>query len=335
MKALLALILTATFSMAIGAQRAVPADLTPMKARNLPGQSLAKAVADTIVPAFTSDTCFTNPGKGITAYLDDSERFEGFLVGSNTYGDVEQMQRLTYDGAETFYVTEVITGFYQYNAQTINDGYLVATVYDELDAAGNLNERLGTSDTLRLEDISFEDFVSFTFSDPVEVSNDSFFVGIDFSGLYEDIADTTGYVGITTSFVDCGDGNNVIQIFPVDDDFFFDTFRESYTTDLEIYIIAVVNDEISSTRQPLADYGATIFPNPAADLATLRLSAKSNGHYVATLTDLNGRQLRRSVPDWVGGQPQIEWQVSDLATGMYLYHVDGPEGRQSGKVMVR
>ena len=307
-----------------------------MKSRAVPSFSAAKLVTDTIIPSFAFQDCFTDPDQGITAYFDDTEGFEGFFTGSNTYSDFEVLQRLTYDGAETFNVTEVITALYQYQAETINDGYLVALVYDELDAAGNLSAPLGSSDTLRIADLSFQDFVSFTFSEPVEVSNDSFFVGIDLRGVYEDIPDTTGYIGVASTYVDCGDGENVIQVYPFNDDLFFGTFKEiNNGADLELFMLAVIETGETSTRQPLADYGAKVFPNPAGDLATLRLSAKSSGNYVATLTDLNGRLLRRSVPDWVGGQQQIEWQVSDLAAGMYLYHVDGPEGRQSGKLMVR
>ena len=190
MKTLLVVLLTGAFSLGLTAQRSLPADLVPMKSRTFPGLSATKSVADTIAPGFVRDTCYTNPGKGLTAYFDNSDSFEGFFTGSNTFSDFEHLQRLTYDGAETFMVTEVITALFESNAASINDGYLLAVVYDELDAQGNLNAALGVSDTLRLEDVSFDDFVSFTFSDPVEVSNDSFFIGIDFRGVYEDIADT-------------------------------------------------------------------------------------------------------------------------------------------------
>ena len=336
MKTLPVLFAILLVSCGLSAQRTIPADITPMKPRSVPGLSAAKFVSDTIFPSFASEDCASDPDQGITAYFDDSDSFEGFITGSNTYSDYEVLQRLTYDGAATFNVTEVITSLLQVQAETINDGYLVALVYDELDADGNLSAPLGSSDTVRIDDLSFEDLVSFTFSEPVEVSNDSFFVGIDLRGVYDDIADTTGYIGIASTTFDCGDGENVLQIYPFDGQLYFGSFKElSGGLDLEVFMLAVIETGETSTRQPLADYGATIAPNPSGDVATLRLSAKPGAQYVATLTDLNGRQVRRSIPGTVGGRQQVEWSVSDLTAGMYLYHIDGPEGRQSGKLMVR
>ena len=335
MKTLPLLFASLIVSCGLTAQRTIPADLTSPPPIDLPAPSLSKFVADTIFPAILLDTCFTNPGNGLRGYFDEGETYEGFITGSNTYSDYEKLQLLTYDRSETYTINEVITGLYQSKAETIEEGYLLALIYDKLDGAGNLGVPLGLSDTLFLDDITFEDFVSFTFSEPVEMTTDSFFVSIDFRGVYADLADTTGYVGIASTKIDCGSGENVLEIFPFGDELYFDTFRENWGLDLELFVLAVIDTDVTSTRQPLADYGATVFPNPVGDVATVRLSAKSSGKYLATLTDLNGRQLRRSVPEWVGGQQQVDWQVSDLATGMYLYHIDGPEGRQSGKLMVR
>ena len=58
--------------------------------------------------------------------------------------------------------------------------------------------------------------------------------------------------------------------------------------------------------------------------------------YTARLTDLSGRLLRVTSPAATGGvQYQVDWSLADLPAGLYLYHIDGPEGRQSGKLVKR
>ena len=300
-----------------------------------PEFNLGKSAPEVVEPPLADLECFTSDEEPLVAYFDSVPEFQGFITGSNSLGDQEKLQRLVYEDADEFEIQAVAAFLLDFQAEDIPNGFLYAVVYDEPTSNITFAEPVGTSDTIMLEDITFGELTEFTFSNPVVMDNDSFLVGLNFSGTYTATGDTTGFVGIVSSKAGCGNVDNVYEKFSTPDGDAYDNFFEFWEVDLELYLIAVVDAELTSTRQPLADYGATIFPNPAADLATLRLSAKSNGHYVATLTDLNGRQLRRSVPDWVGGQPQIEWQVSDLATGMYLYHVDGPEGRQSGKVMVR
>ncbi|PPK86658.1 putative secreted protein (Por secretion system target) [Neolewinella xylanilytica] len=305
----------------------------PSRSLELP-VSLAKAVSDTIFPGFVNDTCFTNPNKGITAYFDENEAFEGFLTGSNTYSDYEKLQRFVYTETQNFQITEVITTFFEIGAETINDGYLFAVVYDELDASGNLDAPLGTSDTVLLEDIDLEDFISFTFSNPVEVSNDSFFVGINLTGVYNDVADTTGYIGVASTYFNCGDGTNVLEIYPIGTQLYYDTFYESWGVNLELFMATIIETETTSARQPIADYAASIAPNPATETVTVRFNAGQPGRYGASLTDLNGRQLRQQVIEGGNRNSQMDWPVGDLPAGMYLFHVDGPAGRQSGKLMV-
>ncbi|WP_116105699.1 T9SS type A sorting domain-containing protein [Lewinella sp. IMCC34191] len=318
----------------IFAQRPLPElSLTP---RTGPQTKLVlpKSVPEIVEPNFVNDTCFTNREQGLTAYYDDYELFEGFITGSNTLSDQEKIQRLVYTGGSTFQINSVLTYLLVEQPETINDGFLYAVVYEEPEAPGEFGDPIGVSDTLFVDDIDFSNIIEFPFSTPVVATNDSFLVGINFSGVYEESADTTGYIGVASTFLNCGNVNNVYEKFTDGTQFGYDLFNEYWNTPIELYIAAVVDTEITATRGIKADYGAVVAPNPAGQIVQVSFMSDGGGNYIGTLSNTNGSVVRRTVPQRISGRNQIEWQVGDLPDGLYFYHIDGPDGRQTGKLMV-
>lgn len=294
-----------------------------------------KSVPQLVEPSFLELDCFTDEDEGgLIGYVDSIATFQGFLAGSNTLADEEKIQRLTYTGSPLFQVNSVATFLLANRPETINNGFLYAVVYEDPGPDGEFSAPVGISDTLMLSEINLQSVVEFPFSTPPVITNDSFLVGINFTGLYEDIPDTTGFVGIASSVQGCGDVNNVYEKFAGQNGPEYDSFFEFWRVNIELYIAAVVDGDVVSTRQPLADYAASVVPNPTADRVTLSFTGAANAGYRATLTDLSGRQLRTSTPVSGSSGLQVRWDVGDLSTGMYLYHIDGPQGRQSGKLMV-
>ena len=316
-------------------QRSVETTTQLASQRSLPHFTLAKAVTDTIFPAILGDTCFSRNGE--TALVGNGTRFDGFVTGSNTYSDYALLQRLVYRGAESYSITGLVTGFYEINVEDVTDGYLSALIYNELDEEGNLGAPIAVSDTINVNGIDFQGFSSFTFSDPPTITDTSFFIGIDFSGVYPSAeSDTTGFIGIGHTVSGCGDGTNVLSIFPTSQGLQFDNLFETWDgLNVELLVGAVV-DYTSSVKGDIAaaDYQLLLSPNPTSSQLTFKFIPKSLASYRGTLTDVNGRQVRQQTLEVATGTNRFEWSVDDLASGLYLFHLDGPEGRQSRKLMI-
>ena len=333
MKTLLTLLALAV-SVCGFAQRPTDGLVTLQQAKSVPVPSPAKAVTDTIFPAILSDTCFGN--NGVAALIGNGTAFDGFVTGSNTYSDYVLLQRLTYKEAESYRVTDLITALFEINAEDIEDGYLAAIIYDDLDANGNLAAPLAFSDTLNVDGIDFTALTSFTFSDPPTITDTSFLIGIDFSGVYPAEADTTGFIGIAHTTQDCGDGTNALSIFPTPQGLQFDNIFETWDgLNVELFVGAVLDYTSSLDRgTAAADYRMSISPNPVASQLTVTFISPKLADYRGVLTDVNGREVRRQSISAADGTNRFEWAVDHLPTGLYLFHLDGPDGRQSRKLMI-
>ncbi|NJB85509.1 hypothetical protein GGR26_001254 [Lewinella marina] len=306
----------------------------PSQRFDAPRSALAKALIDTILPAALSDTCARSAmAFGITD-------IDGFVTGSNGYGDLVKLQRFSFNADGPFAITSVGVAFAGYDT-TIEETFLQALVFDDLQPDSSFGDFLGVSDSVQVRNIALPttqiEFTFFDFPEPVIVERDSFLVGVDFSDTYN--ATENGYVGIYHTRQDCGDGRNTFEFFPTQGGGLgFATLFDNWGgLNIEMFMVVVIDTEVSTaTRHPLADYGASVSPNPASSLAAVTFRTELPGTYAATLTDLTGRQLRQSrLNTPAGPSARIEWQVGDLPAGLYLYHIDGPAGRQSGKVMVQ
>ena len=333
MKTLLTL-LAIGISLACYAQRSTEGLISLDHPKSFPLPSTAKAVTDTIFPAIFSDTCFTNNGED--ALAGNGTGFDGFVTGSNSYSDYVLLQRLVYKGAESYNVTDLITGLYQINVEDIADGYLAAVIFNELDANGNLGAAIAVSDTLHVDGINFQEFTTFSFSNPPTISDTSFFIGLDFRGVYPTEGDTTGFIGIGHTIRGCGDGTNALSIFPTSQGLVFDNLFENWDgLNIELLTGAVV-DYTSSANRGIAeaDYSMVLTPNPTRSQLTVHFTPRAQASYRGTLTDINGRQVRQQTLEVAIGKNRFDWTVGDLAGGLYLFHLDGPEGRQTRKLMI-
>ncbi|MTB50204.1 T9SS type A sorting domain-containing protein [Lewinella sp. W8] len=290
-----------------------------------------KAVIDTLFPDIFADTCANT----VTLFTTQGG---GYLFGSNEFFDLEKAQLFTLPEEQTFNVTEVLVAFGEVGAD-IADRKVVINIYGGLPEDGmSFGEYLGSSDSVLVSDLLVDEnailFTSFPFSTPVTVTDDDFFVSVDFFDVYgEDISDD---LGILSTRDGCGDGTNVFELFPTQDmNLAWNTVNANWNgLNAEMLVGVVIDDDVTSVDRRVADYGMRVFPNPAREMVTLNVNAPTAAEFTASLTDLNGRELRREVLRTVAGNGTLEWSVEDLPNGLYLYHLDGPEGRQSGKLMI-
>lgn len=290
------------------------------------------AVPDTIFPAILLDDCYSR----ISPYFIPDT---GYIIGSNIFGDLLQLQRVVHPSSSSFQITSAEFPFVLADSSAF-DVYLRAVVFSEVDAEGTPTGFLGESDSMQVRDLNRDttggliNFTLFDFSEPVTVDNDSFLIGIEFFNAYTD--STIHFVGLYGTQVGCGDGNNLVQGFFTNEGLAFGTFAQFYGADLEIPVFVAVEDVTTSLRNTLtADYGTQAAPNPVSSQVRITFEAQVAGDYFVYLTDLTGRRLRKADYRLSSGKTRVEWQLGDLPSGIYVYYVDGPEGRQSGKLVKR
>ena len=321
-------------SVSLTAQRGEPRAFTP----NLPtlATQYAKAVPQDVFPPAFSDTCALR-GSVWTFTTEDLEG-DQFIFGTNDFLDPAKIQRIIFDTDERYQVNSVSVGFAVIE-EGLGDRVVSAQIYNDLSADSTFGTLLATSDPVAVSDILLSEdsilFTTFTFPTPAVLLRDSFLIFIDLSDVYE--ADSNGDIAIFGTPLDCGSGRNALEIIT---DGTNSTYTDVFTSygdfNSEMYVYATVDTEISvSTRTPLVDYGTQVSPNPTSDRVQLRFTTTPGSEYRASLSDLQGRQVRTTAPRKIGSQTTIDWSLADLPAGLYLYHIDGPAGRQSGKVVKR
>ena len=320
--------------MSLTAQRGEPRAFTP----NLPtlATQYAKAVPQDVFPPAFSDTCALR-GSVWTFTTEDLEG-DQFIFGTNDFLDPAKIQRIIFDTDDRYQVNSVSVGFAVVE-DGLDDRVVFAQIYDDLNADSTFGTLLATSDPVAVGDILLSEdsilFTTFTFPTPAVLARDSFLVLIDISDVYE--AESDGDLAIFGTPENCGSGRNALEF--INDGTgvsYVDVFTSYGDFNSEMFVYATVDTEISvSTRTPVADYRTQVVPNPTSDRLQLRFTPVASGTYQASLSDLQGRQVRTSAPQHFGGSAVINWSLADLPAGLYLYHIDGPAGRQSGKLVKR
>lgn len=352
MKHFLPFFLLLALSCNVIAQRALPQQVAPTGERSaannqqfvLPASSFAlpdefnkQLIADTLLPTIFNSPC---------AVIDSLQLFginqiTGFVMGSNGYFDFEKIQRITLPEPTSLSISSV---FFFVGAvdSTILNQKIVANIYTDLNTDGSFGDFLGASDTLLIGDFSGNlspgsiGFSQLNFSTPVALeSATSFMVGIDVSDVYN--SPSAGDIGFAHTDEGCGDGNNVIEIFPTDNGLAFNTiFANWQGLNIELLVGVIVDrDPFTSVRTPNVDFSANAFPNPADDQLTIQFQAPAAGKYTTKLVAPNGQVVRTQTIDANRGSTNTSLLVADLPAGIYLFQVQGASGVQTGRVVIR
>lgn len=294
-------------------------------------------IADTLVPAIFDQQC---------AALDSLTLFginqnSGFVVGSNGFFDFEKIQRITLDDPTTFSISSVFF-FVGAADSTIFNQKIVANIYTDLDADGNFGDFLGASDTLLIGDFAGNlgpasvGFSQINFSTPVDLeAATSFLVGIDVSDVYN--STEAGDIGFAHTDNGCGDGTNLIEIFPTDNGLSFNTIFGNWNgLNIEMFVGVIIDREpATSVRTPNADFSASAFPNPADDQLNVQFQAPASGSYTTRLVSPNGQTVRTQLTSAVRGNTTVRLDVADLPAGIYLFQVESAAGVETGRVVIR
>lgn len=300
--------------------------------------STIKSVPERIFP--TSLTTLECADTSATVYSFTADDAQGFPFGSGTIQGLNVLgtvQRFKYPVGQPYQVSEVGVAFAVADSTAANQR-LSARIYNDLSADSTFGTLLAISDTISVSDILLPannriQYTTFTFPLPAVVERDSFWVYIDASDIYEGIEGDVAIISTTDS---CGFGRNAFVDIGGSGGRFLASVDEIYGLEVELYINATVDTNITvsllNSVVP-AQYELVAFPNPASDFTTIQFTPTHAGRYAISVVDAQGRTIEQQTYDRLGAGRQIRWTLTDLPVGLLFFHVDGPEGRQSKKLL--
>lgn len=297
----------------------------------------SRSVADTIFPAALDLDCASPP----SLFFSDTSGTLGYVFGSNQYNDFEKLQRVTLPEAVDFSVEEVVVAFAVADAGIV-DRRIVVKLYTDLEADGAFGTLAGVSDTLVISDLALNDsllvYTSFPFSTPAQFTDaDAFLISVDVSDVYFNAAgdyEPAGNVGIYSTNSDCGDGNNVYEIFPTQEGTLaFNTIYNNWNMiNLEMYVGAIIERApYTSVTNPNTDFAAIAAPNPASNELTITFDAPEAGEYNVRVLSTSGAVISQQKAFFVAGAARSTVVVDQLPTGLYLFQVESARGVQTGR----
>ena len=114
-----------------------------------------------------------------------------------------------------------------------------------------------------------------------------------------------------------------------------------FTVDLGVYefgappVAAVVDIETDTVDLPVIPVFVDAYPNPFRNQATLRYSLPTSGRVILKVYDTLGREVATLVDRYLpAGTHEALFSAPDLASGLYLYHLE-VGGRTATKKMMR
>ncbi|MFN7115221.1 MAG: T9SS type A sorting domain-containing protein [Saprospiraceae bacterium] len=323
-------------SFPLWAQQARQVNVKPTRSATtftLPQSDLQlRAQQDTILfPAAEEDCSNQVTSFGITGNW-------GLVAGTNEYGDREKAQRLFYNANSPYRVTEV-WGFFA-EAAVVGNGTIRAKVYAANAANGGPGTLLGTSRTLNTSNVRTDaqgvPVTIFPFSTPATVSDDEFFVSIDFSALYA-AGDT---VGLFHTRQDCGSGDDTWELFSDGTTWAAVNSDLSWQFDANWIVAAVVEfDASTSVKDPfVAQNGLQIFPavpNPTHDWVQLPYQLESNTTVNIEVYSADGKLLQRMYKgEQLSGRYVEQIDTQSLANGTYVYSIVTEKSRILSRFVV-
>jgi len=248
----------------------------------------------------------------------------GWVSGTNGYGDLEKAQKLT--ATEATSVNAALILFGGKNIVGSPDAFS-AKIYS-VGSNGSPASLLGTSQAVSSADIDTSGgFTRFDFSSPVDV-NGEFFVAVE-------VATGDDEIGIAHTGNNCG-GGSAWEMW--DNNMWFAMNDQSgWGLDVLFFMFAEVGEPPVNTSDMLIAPGSHfVFPNPVSERMTIMYSLSSDADVSISVMDMQGRLISSAKEGIVNaGTHNVQFNVADFATGMYIYQITTNETTVQGKFTVK
>lgn len=283
---------------------------------------------DTIFPGIFGDDCSLS-----LAAFQPSDQW-GFVGGTNGFNDLAKAQRFQYDGSSSYSVREIAV-FFAVNS-VVNDGKVVVNIYDVNPTTDGPGSLLGTSDTLQASELTADDnefgplATLFEFSTPAMVTEDEFFVSVDFSDLYS----TMDTVAIWMTQQDCGDGADSWELFS--DNATWAPMDVSWTLESNFYMAAILEfEESTSVDDNINVVDIKAYPMPASDELILSYYLSTDSEVRIDFLNVQGQSLiSMNKGNMATGSQKEVIDLSQISAGYYFARISTEKGVSTQKVIV-
>lgn len=262
----------------------------------------------------------------------------GPISGTNSFGDLEKAQELTFQTDVSIFVREV-WGWFSV-VSTVDDGEVRAKVYDRNPDADGPGALVATSSALKTSELNFGQGqiqpTAFVFEEPVPVLDFSFFASIDISDLYA----TSDTIALWHTQENCGDGATSWDLFsdgttwaPVDDPNSWDLEANYLISAIIEFSTDVDQNAAFVTQKGLQLFPA--FPNPAAETVNLKYRLDQTETVQIEVYSAQGQLLqKRDLGRRTPGEYTDAIDVSDLPAGAYVYGIVTDRARLMSRFVV-
>jgi hypothetical protein len=163
--------------------------------------------------------------------------------------------------------------------------------------------------------------VTATAIDPVWRLLDASGTGVSNCAGFSSSPRTCGPLGGNTPYIVQVLGNSATQV-------------GSYRISSGMYGATSLPDEVG-TLIPLSFALDQNSPNPFGGRTTIRFALPREGHVRLRVFDVNGREIATLVNEEVGvGMHEVDWEGSDVASGVYFYRLETPGFASTRKLLV-
>ncbi len=274
----------------------------------------AESVIDTVSPTISC----ASPAPALLASSNG-----GYVSGTNGYGDLEKGVIFAAP-ASGYDITNALIVFGA--KEQVSNGSIVAYVYPVDTAAGTIGAAVATSDPVSISNIDTSlAFTEFSFSSP------AFLTGVYILSVEVDNGSDT--VGVLHTQDGCGGGTAVEKWS--DGSWYAMADPSGWGADVQFYMFAVTDVNVSTEENVLSPTTVKAFPNPANEVVNIIYDLNSNADVSIRIMDIQGRVVSEINENQTAGGQFIEVNTSELSAGTYFYTVQGGDQTLNGKFVVR
>ncbi len=285
------------------------------KAQNIVA-SISTATTTALIPSsFTNTMCSL-----YSAIATETTGLGGYIGGNNQYDDKEKAMKYSLS-ANTLGLPATVNSVALFigtkKAGGPGTGLLSVKVY--ADNAGAPGTLLGTSDTRTISTLTAGTYTSniFTFTTPVALTSNDFYVSVDFTGAG---ADT---LSLAQTF-NCSAITNTTTSWEMASTNAWAKIKSSWGATAEFGIFPLVGAEYALAVKNVAKdlTLSSAFPNPAVNELSINFGLNQSSKVEIEVYDVTGKLVNTVKLDQLeAGNHTTKLDVANLNSGIYMYSV--------------
>lgn len=337
-KTLLSAIIIATSMGAFAQQNKVNHNAKPTTGIYIT-ENIAAAIATSTTtaifpPSFSSSSCSLTTGYALSS---STVGIGGYVAGNNKYGDQQKAMMYTLSGnglALPGTVSQVSLYIGKIKAGGPGTGVISVKIY--ADNAGAPGTLLGTSGTKVISTLTASSYSNniLTFTTPVALTTDAFYVSVDFTGAG---GDTLGLVStISSTSTPCATTSS-LSAWETDNTGAWSTFKADWNLTVDLGIFPVVSANVvtstSIKNSALDASNVIVSPNPSNGLVNITVPSKNNEKLMVSVSNALGQVIISNTYSAISSE-SISLDFSSQNNGIYFISISNGQDKIVKRVVL-